>query len=299
MCEVKKEIRLFACCDDFILFQSEKTQNEKIETRYGNSIDLTEIKNKNVLTFICNKEEFYYLKNTDTGILYGCKTNLKKVENEALSSLNDILEKSENENFQKLAPFIKKNYPGISYNNILKYFIALRLGYIDENFIIDNEQFVSMILSKALIGLCKNCDLAIIDYRNNKNKIVAKEVKSVIAENYNYNFYGIIVKFDKGVKVYDVHKNSYYEFSENDSGEFYNVKDGVLSSDGKYVVLLFDDGKARLYKRKMSDKGIFYEGMVCDLLKTLTKICDIAINNKDDVGLLYDKNKLKVLELNR
>ena len=59
------------------------------------------------------------------------------------------------------------------------------------------------------------------------------------------------------------------------------------------------NGTARLYKQKISDKEIFYKEIVCDLLKNLTQICDIAISNKDDVGLLYDKNKLEVLKLNR
>lgn len=299
MCEVKKEYKLFACCNDFISYQ-----NEKMETRYGNSIDLTEIKNKNILTLVCCKEELYYLENTETGILFGCKTNLNQIKNRLFSISNDIF--VDKEYFQKFAPLIRKNYPGIFDNNTLKYLVALRLGYIDENFIIDNEQFVSMIVSKTLIGLCKNGDLKLIDYSDNEkseteiNVKIAEKVNRLIAANYNnFDFYGILVEFDKEIKVYDVYENVCYKFSKNDGVKFNDVKDGVLSSEGKYVVLLFDDGTARLYKQKISDKEIFYEEIVCDLFKKLTKICDIAINNKNDVGLLYDKNKLEVLKLNR
>lgn len=208
--------------------------------------------------------------------------------------------------FKNSLLLIRKNYPGIFDNNTLKYLVALRLGYIDENFIIDNEQFVSMIVSKTLIGLCKNGDLKLIDYSDNEkseteiNVKIAEKVNRLIAANYNnFDFYGILVEFDKEIKVYDVYENSCYKFSKNDGVKFNDVKDGVLSSEGKYVVLLFDDGTARLYKQKISDKEIFYEEIVCDLLKNLTQICDIAISNKDDVGLLYDKNKLEVLKLNR
>lgn len=97
MCEVKKESKLFACCNDFISYQ-----NEKMETRYGNSIDLTEIKNKNILTLVCCKEELYYLENTETGILFGCKTNLNQIKNRLFSISNDIF--VDKEYFQKFAP---------------------------------------------------------------------------------------------------------------------------------------------------------------------------------------------------
>ncbi len=296
MCEVKKESKLFACCNDFISYQ-----NEKMQTRDGNSVDLTEFKNKNILTLVCCKEELYYLENTETGILFGCKTNLNQIKTKLFSISNDIF--VDKEYFQKFASIIRKNYPGISYNNVLKYFIALRLDYIDENFIKDNEQFVSLIISKTLIGLCKNGDLKLIDYSDKEkngteiNVKVAEKVNRLITANYNYDFYGILIVFDKIIKVYDVYKNYYYEFRKENKIKINNVKDGVLSSDGKYVVLLFDDGKARLYKQKISDKGIFYGETVCDLLKKLTEICDIAINNNDVVGLLDNKNNLNKLNL--
>lgn len=290
MCEVKKESILFTCCDDFIRFQ-----NGEIKKLYGNSIDLTEIQDKNILTLICKKEELYYLENTDTGILFGCKTNLNKIETKFFSIPNDIFVNKEY--FQEIAPFIENNYPGISYNNILKYIVALKLSYIDEYFIVNNEQFISLIVSKTLIGLSKNGDLTIINYSEDQNKIIAKEAKTVIAENYNNDFYGIIVEFDKEIKVYDVYENIWYKFSKNDGVKFNDVKEGVLSSDGKYVVLLFDDGKAKLYKQKMSDEEIVYEETVCDFLQELTQISDIAINNNDIVGLLDNKNNLNSLKL--
>ena len=63
------------------------------------------------------------------------------------------------------------------------------------------------------------------------------------------------------------------------------------------VKIIGDDGKAKLYKQKMSDEEIVYEETVCDFLQELTQISDIAINNNDIVGLLDNKNNLNSLKL--
>lgn len=287
----KYQSSFFACSNDFILFE-----NNKIKKHWGKSINLSEVENKEIVAIISDNSSLYYLYyGNKNEILFGCRTDLEKIELGSLQISNQIFvnEKS----FINLSPTIIKAYPGISYMNLLKYIVAFEKKYIDEKFIKENEQFKYLYIDDYMFGLHQNGNLMVVGAQGEVNNKISENVENLISvtTNATQDFCLVMYQAENNIKVCNIFDNTSVCLDENS----HNVKKGIISTDGMLIVLLFDDSKAKLYELRSENDKLYYKNIVCDLLEDLSgKIKDIAIRADNMVGLLLDNSEIRELSLN-
>lgn len=291
--------KLSGCNNGFILFE-----NNKVKV-FDNAVKYKEDENRQVIALLCIADQMFYLylnKSSDK-IMVSCVANLEnfKLAGNLINTqtiTEALLSKVNDTDIDR----IKSIYKGINNDNLLKYACALTLDIIDLNYIENNRQFESFIVTdNCITAVTQNENLRIINVDKGVDIEVSDECKKheVLFSNIKYRndigLEGVILRKNvKGITVYKY--NSFYKKPEIKNVEcIANIKRVVGTSDGKYIAVLSNYGITRAFE--VNNQEDRYINFKCDFLDELEHVTDIAINMKNNLGVLIKENIFKNIKL--
>lgn len=290
------KIKLYGCNNGFIVFE-----NNKVKI-YGDAVKYKEDENRQVRAVLCIACQMFYLflDKSSNKIMVSCVTDLEKVKLATENLINNqmiteaLLSKVNDTDID----IIKNIYKGINAVNLLKYTCALALDIIDLNYIENNRQFEDFLVTdNCVTAVTQNEDLRIINVDKGIDIKVSNECKKqeLLFSSIRCNAIGklegvILQKSKEGITIYKYNNCSCKEIFKIKNVKFAaNIKQAVCTSNGKYIIVLSDDGIIRAFE--FNDKENNYIKFKCDFIDELECVNDIAINTNNELGVLNKENE--------